>query len=103
MAKFELRYLRDKRKREVDFLVVKNHKPWFLLEVKMSDSSLSPALAHFQAQTQAAQAFQLVASPISRRTAFASIGPWLFRPGLFLSQLLWACKQQQREQRKDIG
>jgi predicted AAA+ superfamily ATPase len=26
---FDLRYLRDKQKREVDFLVVKDHKPWF--------------------------------------------------------------------------
>jgi len=27
---FELRYLRDKQKREVDFLVVRDRKPWFL-------------------------------------------------------------------------
>ena len=40
-----------------DFLVLKNHKPRFLLEVKMSDTSLSPALDHFQAQTQAAHAY----------------------------------------------
>jgi hypothetical protein len=31
---FELRYLRDKQKREADFLVVKDQKPWFLVEVK---------------------------------------------------------------------
>jgi hypothetical protein len=42
--------------------VVKNHKPRFLLEVKMSDTSLSPALDNFQAQTQSAHAFQLVVS-----------------------------------------
>jgi hypothetical protein len=59
-ADFELRYLRDKQKREVDFLVVKDHKPWFLVEVKLSETSLSPSLAHFQAQTKAAHAFQLV-------------------------------------------
>lgn len=57
---FELRYLRDKQKREVDFLVVKDRKPWFLVEVKLSETSLSPSLAHFQAQTKAAHAFQLV-------------------------------------------
>jgi predicted AAA+ superfamily ATPase len=57
---FELRYLRDKQKREVDFLVVKDHEPWFLVEVKLSETSLSPSLAHFQAQTKAAHAFQLV-------------------------------------------
>jgi uncharacterized protein len=59
---FELRYLRDKQKREVDFLVVKDRKPWFLVEVKLSETNLSPSLAHFQTQTKAAHAFQLVMS-----------------------------------------
>lgn len=62
LDEIELRYLGDKQKREVNFLVVKNHKPWFLLEVKRSDTSLSPSFAHFQAQIQAAHAFQLVVS-----------------------------------------
>ena len=57
---FELRYLRDKQKREVDFLVVRDRKPWFLVEVKLTDTSLSPSLAYFQAQTRAVHAFQLV-------------------------------------------
>src|SRR5207245_6221806 len=30
---FELRYLRDKQKRDVDFLVVRDRKPWFLVDV----------------------------------------------------------------------
>lgn len=59
---FELRYVRDKSKREVDFLVVRDRKPWFLVEVETSDTSLSPALAHFQAQTRAKHAFQAVAN-----------------------------------------
>ena len=57
---FELRYLRDKQKREVDFLVVKDQKPWFLVEAKHGDTRLAPALAHFQEQTGAAHAFQAV-------------------------------------------
>lgn len=32
-----------------DFLVVREHKPWFLVEVKQSGTALSPALGHFQA------------------------------------------------------
>jgi predicted AAA+ superfamily ATPase len=36
---FELRYVRDKQKREVDFLVVRDRKPWFLVEVKLSEAS----------------------------------------------------------------
>jgi len=57
---FELYYLRDKQKREVDFLVTKNDRPWFLVEIKQRETSLSPALAHFQQQTGAAHAFQAV-------------------------------------------
>jgi uncharacterized protein len=57
---FELRYLRDKQKREVDFLVVRDRKPWFLVEVKIKETNLSPSLAYFQGQTKAAHAFQVV-------------------------------------------
>jgi hypothetical protein len=46
---FELRYLRDKERREVDFLVVRDRKPWFMVEVKLSDTHLASALDHFQA------------------------------------------------------
>lgn len=60
LGSYELRYLRDKEKREVDFLVVRNRKPWFLVEAKHSDVTLSPALAHFQRQTEAPHAFQVV-------------------------------------------
>lgn len=37
-----------------------DRKPWFLVEVKKSETALSPALAHFQAQTKAVHAFQVV-------------------------------------------
>lgn len=88
-GEFELRYLRDKQKREVDFLVVKNHKPWFLLEVKMSDTSLSPSLAHFQTQTQAAHAFQLVVSlAYQPADCFRVRRPVVVPARTFLSQLL---------------
>jgi hypothetical protein len=60
LGDFELRYLRDKEKREVDLLVVRDRKPWFLVEVKTTDTRLSPALAHFQRQVKAEHAFQAV-------------------------------------------
>ncbi len=86
---FELRYLRDKQKREVDFLVVRDHKPWFLAEVKLSESSLSPALAYFQGQTKAAHAFQVVMNlayqPVD---CFRVHRPVVVPAKTFLSQLL---------------
>lgn len=57
---FELRYIRDKQKREVDFLVLRENAPWILVEVKQSDTRLSPNLKYFQAATRAEHAFQVV-------------------------------------------
>jgi len=39
------RIMQDKR--EVDFLVIKDSKPWFLVEVKSSDTKLCRHLAYF--------------------------------------------------------
>lgn len=88
-GEFELRYLRDKQKREVDFLVVKDRKPWFLVEVKVSETSLSPALAHFQAQTKAAHAFQIVFNLAHQQAdSFRIHRPVVAPARTFLSQLL---------------
>ena len=59
-GEYGLYYLRDKQKREVDFLVSRDKKPWFLVEVKTGDAKLSPDLARFQRQTGAKHAFQVV-------------------------------------------
>lgn len=86
---FELRYLRDKQKREVDFLVVRDRKPWFLVEVKLTDTSLSPSLAHFQTQTQALHAFQLVMNlPYEQVDCFEVRQPVVVPAKTFLTQIL---------------
>jgi len=86
---FELRYLRDKDKREVDFLVVKDQKPWFLVEVKAGDTHLSPALAHFQNQTGAPHAFQAVLDlPYEPVDCFTVNRPVVVPARTLLSQLL---------------
>lgn len=60
LGEFELRHLRDKQKRKVDLVVIRNGEPWFLVEVKHKGTSLSPHLHHFQGQTSAPHAFQVV-------------------------------------------
>ncbi|RPI09289.1 MAG: ATP-binding protein [Zetaproteobacteria bacterium] len=60
IGEFELRYVRDREKREVDFLIVRNRKPWCLVEVKSTETSLNPWLAYFQKSTGAPHAFQAV-------------------------------------------
>ena len=88
LGDFELRYIRDKGKREVDFLVVRDRKPWFLVEVKAGDTTLSPALAHFQARTKALHAFQVVLDlPFEQADCFLTSRPTVVPARTFLSQL----------------
>lgn len=58
---YDLYYLRDKEKREVDFLVTKNNKPWFLVEAKKSaNNGISEHLYYYQKQLNVPHAFQVV-------------------------------------------
>lgn len=47
LGHFELFYLRDQDRREVDFIIVKDSKPYFLIECKKSETSLSNSLIYF--------------------------------------------------------
>ena len=89
LGAFELGYLRDKEKREVDFLVARDGKPWFLVEVKQRDEKTSSALAYFQRQLDAPHAFQIVMdAEYVGADCFAKPGPPLVVPArTFLSQL----------------
>lgn len=62
LGDFSLHFVRDKEKREVDFLVVRDRRPWLLVEAKLSASGpLSPALEVFRRQLQTPHAFEVVA------------------------------------------
>ena len=89
LGRFELAYLRDREKREVDFLVARNRRPWFLVEVKHRDESMSGTLKYYQDRLEAPFAFQVVIDA----DCFARSGPPLVVPGrTFLSQLFkFAC------------
>jgi hypothetical protein len=87
---YKLHFLRDKDQREVDFLVVKNNKPWFLVEVKTGDDrNISRSLYHFQSQTGAPHAFQISFDlPYVDRDCFEEKGPIIVPAKTFLSQLV---------------
>jgi len=58
-GEYGLYFLRDKDKREVDFLVTRNQEPWFMVEVKTDGGkSVSKNLFHFQKQIHALHTFQ---------------------------------------------
>ena len=90
LGSFELGYLRDKEKREVDFLVIRDGKPWFLVEVKHRDESPGKGLQYFQDQLNAPFAFQVVTdADYVDADCFSRPGSPVVVPAkTFLSQLL---------------
>ena len=88
-GEYGLYYLRTKDKIETDFLVTKNEKPWFLIEVKTKAKGLSPALYHFQKETNAPHAFQVAFDlPFVNKNCFEEKDPILVPARTFLSQLV---------------
>jgi hypothetical protein len=47
LVPLDLHYVRDRERREVDFLITLDGAPWALIEVKMSDTVPPPALHYF--------------------------------------------------------
>lgn len=89
LGSFELRYLRDKQQREVDFLVVRDRQPWFLVEVKRADTRLTEDLDYFQQATGARHAMQVVLDqPFVRADPFSRNDPIVVPARTLLSQLL---------------
>jgi len=57
---FELSYVRDKEKHEVDFLIVRDRRPWALIECKRSKNAPSPHLIRFSRQLEPDFTVQIV-------------------------------------------
>jgi predicted AAA+ superfamily ATPase len=89
LGDFELYYLRTKDQHEVDFLITKEKKPWFLVEVKTKAKGLTPALYRFLEETNASHAFQVAFDlPFIQKNCFEEKGPILVPARTFLSQLV---------------
>ncbi len=56
---FELRYFRDVRGHEVDFILLKDRKPWCAIEVKMSEQALDPNMKYLVQRVAIPHAFQI--------------------------------------------
>jgi uncharacterized protein len=91
-GRFELRYVRDKLQREVDFLVLRDRKPWFLVAVANESprGGVAPSvLGYFQRITRARHAFHMVMEgPFSGADCFALEEPAVVSARTLLSQLL---------------
>ncbi len=89
-GEFGLHFVRDKQKREVDFLVTRDNAPWFLAEVKSSGrADLAESLARFQSQTGAKHAFQVAFDlDYIEADCFERRNPIIVPARTFLSQLV---------------
>ena len=67
---FELFFLRDRDRRETDFLVTLNRKPWALVETKLSEEQPAEALLYFENKFRV-PAFQI----LSKKGIDRMIGP----------------------------
>lgn len=59
---FQLRYLRTKDGREVDFLVTERETPFFLVECKLNEKTITPNLKYFKDRINAPLAFQVIST-----------------------------------------
>jgi predicted AAA+ superfamily ATPase len=77
----KLCYVRDKERREVDFLIEIDHKLDRLVEVKTSEDSLSPGLHYFQRRLNPRESIQLVQNLARPKTvhgiSIVSAANWL--------------------------
>lgn len=89
-GQYALWFIRDKEKREVDFLVSRDKKPWFLVEVKMSSKSgINKNLIYFHEKIKTKHAFQVVfdAKYVSK-DCFKYAEPIIVPAQTFLTQLV---------------
>ncbi len=83
-----LHYVRDKEKREVDFLLTEKNRPICLIECKLSDTALSPALTYYQDKLRVPTAVQLVhAGGLCRKTSRAGAVQWVISADRWLDML----------------
>jgi predicted AAA+ superfamily ATPase len=81
-------YLRDKDKKEVDFLIAEKDKPVLLVECKLNDENISGNLLTFQEMTKAPVAIQVVNKKnVSKRMRQNNSIQWIVSAERFLAIL----------------
>lgn len=86
LGDYELHYVRDKEKREVDFLLTESRRPYLLLETKLSAREVSPSLLYFRERLKPAYCVQLSREE-SPRTSAGAAGVLRLSAARFLSRL----------------
>jgi predicted AAA+ superfamily ATPase len=58
--KSNLNYVKNYDKKEIDFLVTIDNKPWFAVEVKLSDTELTPNIDYFKEKLKIPYTYQVI-------------------------------------------
>jgi predicted AAA+ superfamily ATPase len=87
--RMELRYLRDIEAREVDFVVLKDRKPLFAVEAKLTAQALSDSLSYFEKRTPIPSFYQVHAMP-SKARVIPHPRLQSMRIDLFMKDVVWA-------------
>lgn len=82
---FALYYVRDREKREVDFLITERRKPYPLAEAKLTARDTDPNLRYFADRLKPNYAVQVVRNPEGFKSVFSSAGVTLAPAVHFLS------------------
>ena len=67
-------YVRDREKREVDFLITERRKPYALVEAKLSARDIDGSLSYFAERLKPQYAVQVVRNPEGFRTTMSTSG-----------------------------
>lgn len=82
---FALHYVRDREKREVDFLITESRTPHALVEAKLTAESIDPNLRYFHDRLKPAYSIQVVRMPQKAKSLFESGGIFSIPAAHFLS------------------
>jgi uncharacterized protein len=62
-GEFQLKYIRTKDGREVDFLVTEGEEPLLMVECKLNDNTLATNIKYFKDRIKVPLAFQVISTP----------------------------------------
>ena len=83
-----LNYIRDKEKREVDFVLSEKGNPFCLIECKTSEENLSPSILYFQRKLRVPIAIQLLHKPgICKKMRTEGSVQWVISADRWLTML----------------
>lgn len=76
LAKLSLRFIRNKEKKEIDFVLLEGNRPVAFIECKWSDHEIDSSLYYYQTQFPKCRFIQLVGSGFARKQMRGNVEIW---------------------------